>query len=319
MRPVRIRALFVLSTLATLTIMPPVPHAASAGAARTSGAYTFARTSSPPGTEVRDSRRVVIAVYTDGARTVRIRGPQRTFSEPSTTTATVTTAWSIRVLPAPFNGKVDVSWLQAALADPSPDLLAVAMQYGPGAPVVTDATGKQIAGDAHYGPLLADGSRQEGSDFNDYMGIAWTYGTTVDQPEPAQLGSLDCSGFVRMVAGYRLGIPLSLGPAEGSLPRRAAQMEASAPGVTLIPNKGAQVTTFERLGPGDLVFFDASTDDGTAIDHVGIYLGADSGGRHRFLSSRKRADGPTLGDFGGASLLDGSGLYARSFRAARRI
>ncbi len=315
----RTRRLLALSTIATVTILSSLLPFASASAATATRSYTFKRTSSPPGTEVRDSRRVVIAVYTDGARTVRVRGQQRTFSEPSTTTASVTTTWWMRVLPAPFDGNVDVAWLESALADSSLDLLAMAMQYTPDAPNVNDGNGQQIAGDAHYGPLLADGSRQEGSDFNDYLGLAWTYGTTVDQPEPEQLASLDCSGFVRMVAGYRLGIPLSLGRSEATLPRRAAQMEAAAPGVVLIPNRGTQATSFERLSPGDLVFFDASTDDGTTIDHVGIYLGPDSGGRHRFVSSRKRADGPTFGDVGGASLLDGSGLYARSFRSARRL
>jgi hypothetical protein len=34
---------------------------------------------------------------------------------------------------------------------------------------------------------------------------------------------------------------------------------------------------------------------------------------------RKGANGPTLGDVRGASLLDGPGLYARSFRSARRL
>ena len=40
---------------------------------------------------------------------------------------------------------------------------------------------------------------------------------------------------------------------------------------------------------------------------------------HRFISSRKSANGPTLGDTNGKSLLDGTGLYAKSFRAARRF
>jgi len=50
-----------------------------------------------------------------------------------------------------------------------------------------------------------------------------------------------------------------------------------------------------------------------------MYLGVDSGGHHRFVSSRKTANGPTLGDLGGKSLLDGTGHYAVSFRAARRL
>jgi hypothetical protein len=68
-----------------------------------------------------------------------------------------------------------------------------------------------------------------------------------------------------------------------------------------------------------LVFFDAAADDGKQIDHVGIYLGRDAGGNHRFVSSRKSINGPTLGDYNGRSILNGTGLYAKAFRAARRL
>jgi hypothetical protein len=67
------------------------------------------------------------------------------------------------------------------------------------------------------------------------------------------------------------------------------------------------------------VFSDASTDDGTAIDHVGLYLGKDSAGNYRFISSRKTVNGPTMGDVGGKSVLNGTGLYAKTFVAARRL
>jgi hypothetical protein len=50
-----------------------------------------------------------------------------------------------------------------------------------------------------------------------------------------------------------------------------------------------------------------------------MYLGIDSGGHHRFISSRKTANGPTLGDTGGRSILDGTGFYAVAFRSARRL
>jgi hypothetical protein len=73
------------------------------------------------------------------------------------------------------------------------------------------------------------------------------------------------------------------------------------------------------LQTGDLVFFDADPSDDPAIDHVGMFLGRDEAGRSRFISSRKSPNGPTLGDVHGASLLDGTGLYARSFRSARRL
>jgi hypothetical protein len=67
------------------------------------------------------------------------------------------------------------------------------------------------------------------------------------------------------------------------------------------------------------VFFDASADEGTLVDHVGIHLGIDSAGAPRFVSSRKGADGPTMGDVRGRSMLSGSRLYATSFRVVRRL
>jgi hypothetical protein len=96
-------------------------------------------------------------------------------------------------------------------------------------------------------------------------------------------------------------------------------MYDAAPGLVIVPNKKVQVKDFSRIGIGDLVFFDADEGDGTQIDHVGMYLGLDTGNHHRFISSRKGANGPTLGDFRGKSILDGTGLYARTFRAVRRL
>jgi hypothetical protein len=48
-------------------------------------------------------------------------------------------------------------------------------------------------------------------------------------------------------------------------------------------------------------------------------MGKDVAGHPRFISSRKTADGPTFGDVGGRSTLDGTGLYASSLRAFRRL
>jgi cell wall-associated NlpC family hydrolase len=116
-------------------------------------------------------------------------------------------------------------------------------------------------------------------------------------------------------------LPLCLEPQEShsAIPRRAFQIYEAAPGVLIIPNTGVQVDDFSPLGIGDLVFFDADPNDGTLIDHVGMYLGRDAGNHHRFLSSRKTPNGPTLGDLHGKSILDGRGLYATSFRAVRRL
>lgn len=258
------------------------------------------------------------ATFTVGARTVTITGPSRTFSEP-TTPATVTSSVWVRLLPTPFSGTIPEAWLSAALADRSPDVLATAMQYTTAAPTVLNAQGAVVSDDADYGPLQADGTRQEGSDFNDYLGRTWIYTSGVDEPEADQIGALDCSGFVRMVVGYRLGFPLTLNPDGRALPRRAVEMAASAPGVAVVPDTGARATNTGALRPGDLVFFDVSTNDGSDIDHVGIFLGRDSAGAPRFVSSRKTVNGPSMGDIGGRSTLSGTGIYASGWRSAHRI
>lgn len=279
------------------------------------------RTSSPSTTAPKTvvvTRGGRTATFTVGARTVTLSGPARTFAE-STTTATVTSTTWVRLMRAPFTGKVDETWLAAALADRSPDVLAAAVQYVTGAAPILDAGGVLLAHDADFGPLQSDGTRQEGSDFNDYLGLPWTYPSGVDQPEADQVRSLDCSGYVRMVLGHRSKLPLGLVPDGRTLPRRAVQMAASAPGVMVIADTGARAVATQSLRPGDLVFFDVSSNDGTDIDHVGVFLGIDSAGAPRFVSSRKTANGPTLGDAGGRSTLSGTGLYALGFRAARRL
>ncbi len=285
---------------------------------RDGSAYYVSRLEEPARSVVQDANGAWLATFTEGASTVTLTGPTRTFDEPTAGAPVITSVW-VRLLPEPFAGRLPERWLSAALEDTSPDLLALAMQYIKRAPPRFDANGLQIAGDASYGPTQTDGKREEGSDFNDYLGIAWAYGERVDEPEPEQRGSLDCSGFIRMVLGYRAGFPLTLRPNGTALPRRSFEMLENAPGVIIIPNTRAQITDFSRLAPGDLVFFDASSDDGERIDHVGIFLGQDTAGGHRFVSSRKKIDGPTLGDYNGRSLLNGTGMYAKRFRAARRL
>jgi cell wall-associated NlpC family hydrolase len=282
-----------------------------------SSAFVYERLADPARTMVTDPTGTWLATFTDGASTVTLAGPAREFSEPSAPDPVVSTTW-VRLLSSPFDGAVDEAWLTAELADATPDVLAVAMEYIEGAPPVYDRTGLKIAGDADFGPIGPYGTRQVGADFNDDLGVAWTYPTTVDQPEPDEINSLDCSGFVRMVFGYRGGLPLTLSPDGHGIPRRSFEILDSGPGLVTIPDTGAQVLDLDRLAPGDLVFFDASTDDGTQIDHVGIYLGQDLGGHDRFISSRKTPNGPTLGDTGAKSILDGDGFYATAFRAARR-
>lgn len=312
--------LFTAMIMSAMVWAPAQARSKHTTTATTTMTYSTQRLSNPARTVVSSSTGAWLATFTDGARTVNLAGPKRTFAE-STTTATVSTNVWVRLLAKPFSGSLDVTWLTSALSDTSRDLLTTAMQYKTGAPAIVNGAGMQIAGDASYGPLQADGTRPAGSDFNDYLGISWAYPSgTVDAPEADEFRSLDCSGYVRMLFGYRSGVQLSLSPDGGtSLPRHSWDIAASGPGVLVIPNTGAAPGSRAMLQPGDVVAFDASTTDGTRIDHVGIFLGRDSLGHDRFISSRKTADGPTLGDLGGRSVLDGTGLYAVSFRTARRI
>jgi len=276
-------------------------------------------------TVLKDADGAWLASFTKGVRTVSMAGPSRVFSEPANTTATVTSTTWVRVYPQPFDGVIDQNWLQQAQADNEqglPDVLQTAMQYIDGAPKILNANGAAIAGDASYGPLKANEKRGEGSDFNDYLGISHTYSgndNSTDKAEHDQKGDLDCSGFQRMVWGYRNGMSLSLQPDGMAIPRRSYQIFDAGPGIVTIANAGTQVTNFSSLQVGDLVFHDVSENDGTQIDHVGIYIGIDTNGDHRFISSRKTANGPTMGDVGGKSVLEGKGLYATSFRGARRL
>jgi cell wall-associated NlpC family hydrolase len=214
-------------------------------------------------------------------------------------------------------------WLTRAIATTDPDVIAIAMQYIRGAPPVLDAHGVQIAGDAAYGPAesIVNGTISKTADFNDYLGVPWTYPQerTV-QPEPSQLHAVDCSGFMRMIWGYRSGLPLQLDrTSTASLPRRSGQLLATAPGVVLIADDGTRPSDLSKLMTGDLVFFASHEVDATTIDHVGMYLGHDNADHPRFISSRKSVDGPTIGDLNDPSLLDGDTLYARTLRGVRRL
>jgi len=275
---------------------------------------------SPDGREVlKRGRRV--ALFTNGAQTVILSGPRRSFKDgPVTVEHDV---W-VRLTPTGYAGDHDEKWLTSALRaneDGKPDVLAIAMQYLEGADAIR-ANGLVIAGSANYGPEGADGIPEEGADFNDFLGIKWGS----DQPEPDQIGCLDCSGYVRMIFGYRTHTPnaarvVALSSAIGpqQLPRRAYQMFAGAPGVLVTVRAGGQPPDVAKLKPGDLMFFKADAKDANEADHVGIFLGADADGGLRFVSSRKTANGPMFTDVGGASVLTGQGLYARSFVGARRI
>jgi hypothetical protein len=283
--------------------------------------FCLHREAEPPRTVVERPCGTRRAVLTDGARTAVLDGGERLFGEATAANAVRTRSW-VRPLPAPFSGSVDAAvagWLEGAIGDERADLLTLAMQYIEGAPAIVE-NGLQVAGDADYGPLNDLGARVEGADFNDYLGVRWSFPEgTGDRPKPEMLHSLDCSGYMRMLWGYRSGLPLAAAQSNTALSRRAVQMAGSPFGVTIISDGEPAATLLGRLQPGDLVFFDADPLDGPAIDHVGMALGRDEGGHLRFISSRKSPNGPTLGDAHGASILDGAGLYARSFRVARRL
>lgn len=286
----------------------------------------FDRLDNPARTVARDGTGAVVATFTDGARTVALTGPARTFTEPRFTKAAITTTTWVRLAPEAWTAGAEKAawfgpWFEAAKQDKGPDMFDIAMQYADGATPEKNAQGIRFRGDAIFGPVEPAGvARLEQSDFLDYLGISHTFPDAGrKRPKPAHTGALDCSGFVRMVYGYRLGFPLrgTNNPGPG-LPRRAFAIADHGPGVALIPNTRTRVTAYDALQPGDLVFFEV---EGTPdeLDHAGIYLGIDSNGHHRFMSSRERANGPTFGDLGGTSLLDDGGMYSKAWRAARRI
>ena len=200
--------------------------------------YSTRVVTSPDGLEIRKSGRRV-ALFTSGAQTVTLWGPRRSFKDGAVTVKH--NIW-VRVLPKAFAGAFDKQWFDAAQSaneESADDLLAIAMQYLNGAKPIEE-NGLVIAGPARYGRLKSDGKREEGADFSDFLGVPWHYpleGKPNDPPERHQFGCLDCSGYVRMVMGYRthdpntsLVVSLSREIVPKHLPRRAYQMFLSAPG-----------------------------------------------------------------------------------------
>ncbi|MGW6690849.1 NlpC/P60 family protein [Streptomyces sp. NPDC054961] len=245
---------------------------------------------------------------------------------------TVTHNTWVRVLPEPFDG----TWTSALeqtirgwAGSPSPDALAHAATFLAGASAVTTAAapaaGKQVMGEAGYGYLDPQGYRYEGADFHEYMNLGWTFPDgTYTGPSSKQVGNLDCSGYTRMVYGYHQGIPLAAGEdtSRTRMPRKSRHMVDYAPGTRIDQTDGTNPPAAQQLQPGDLLLFNADSGDDTVtvtVDHVGIYLGLDSAGKRRFLSSRKTNNGPTMSDLGGASLLDGTGTYARKLHTVHRL
>ncbi|ARZ67203.1 C40 family peptidase [Streptomyces sp. HU2014] len=303
----------------------------TAGAKAAPGERRFERLANPARTVVRAGDGAVLATFTDGARTAVLTGPSRTFTEPKYTSAKVTTDSWVRLLPQQWKEGSEkaawfTEWFGKSLGSKDPDIFAFSMEYLEGAPQKKDAQGLVYAGDAQFGPLNPGGSeagdmRLEQSDFYDYLGIPYTFRDgTVERPEPQRLRAMDCSGFVRTVFGYRARYPLMGKDVKGDgLPRTANGMARLSPGVPVLELNGKRPEATDRLQPGDLVFFDIDRRTGDRLDHVGIYLGLDTDGKPRFISSREEANGPTFGDKGGTARLDGNGFYATGLRSAKRL
>ncbi|XCM28844.1 hypothetical protein ABXI76_05160 [Streptomyces parvus] len=241
---------------------------------------------------------------------------------------TITHNTWVRVLPEPFDGEWTpalAKQIRAWATDTSPDVLAYAMMYITGAPPVTDPAlaGAPVAGQSSYGPRDAGGVPVEGADFHDYMGRDWVFVSgetrTADAPE---VQCLDCSGFVRMVYGYHMGLPMvRVEDIDGTnLPRITKDIGPNGPGVIVAEAESA-APPLTGLQVGDVPHFDADSGDAVSgeLDHNGIYMGVDSNGNRRFANSRKTPNGPTFGDLGGASRLDGGGTYASTLRIIRRF
>ncbi|MEU2717304.1 NlpC/P60 family protein [Streptomyces sp. NPDC007205] len=312
----------------------PPPASPGAGIRARSGPLEFERIGNPARTVARDQHGTVVATFTDGARTAVLTGPSRTFAEPRTTDAEVVTKSWVRLLPKAWARGAERSdwfktWLRSRLGSRDPDILATAFDYVAGAPARTTAAGVTYSGAARYGPGTTSdsgparpGKQRMGSDFYDYLGTPWTFPDGVTRrPEKDRRRSVDCSGYVRLVYGYRSGFLLDSrdSPAGSGLQRTADAIAHGPLGVPVIPLTDRTPDVIQGLQPGDLVFFRTREAPGGRIGHIGIYLGLDTADHPRFISSRKNANGPTMGDKGGTSRLDGEGYYAQGLRGARRL
>lgn len=227
------------------------------------------------------------------------------------------------------------------------DILDLAFQYVATAPVVwNDATPerRRIAGPSPH--LLT-------CDFHDYVCIdcpagecnasttrppdllCQTSGACPDYPTQSP-GMLDCSGYMRMIWGYRnnftaqsyyANIELTGGLIDDKLTRTSEdQYNGPTAGTKIIDFRPGCPTPDDlgKLRVGDLVFFDINGNGGssyTAIDHDGMYVGRDAQGDYRFISSRTSTGVSMRGDT--ESILNCSGSVSSSwpgwFRGARRL
>jgi cell wall-associated NlpC family hydrolase len=292
------------------------------------GRYRYERLARPDRTVVYDEQAASVATLTEGARSVMFTGTHREFVEPAATRAHVDSAAWVRLAPRPWHFGAHTEswftgWFAAQPGSTELDALGAAMQYVTGAPRLVDGQGTAYAGDAGFGPVI-DGVRDQRSDFYDYLGVSWTWpdGTT-SAPRPNRYRDVDCSGFLRLIWGYRLGLTLLRSgpvPVVSGLPREARDIAASAPAVTLFDSGVTHPTRRQlaQLQPGDLVFF-ALHENPRYLSHAGMMLGRDSEGHLRFVSSRSTINGPTMGDVAGIGRLEGHGYYPNALRKAVRL
>jgi cell wall-associated NlpC family hydrolase len=331
----------------------PAEHEAALAAcdAMLSETYTFTR-AAPYKRALLNGQ--VVATFTDNAYTVVMQGanssdvgaPSRTFN--SSDSPSITHRYWVRTLSSRFT---TTGWTETQMRDwlrlarnvncrGHQDILSISFEYDEGSTNSYNSSGKLIASDAGY---------QFSCDFHDYLGDSWTSTDGYTRsPDSTCLGDLDCSGYVRLVYGYRnnfteasyyADLPLSVSTTDGSaVPRESHNMFQYGPGYALIGYRAGSTvssgvcngtptsTELSRLLPGDLVFFDLDQTCGStfsAINHVGIFVGVDANGGYRFISSRNSYDGPTIkSGTNGWSIFNGgqsSTWGAVRFRAARRL
>lgn len=123
----------------TVTSVPPVNALGvqiMAGPYRVAE-YRYERLARPARTVVRNDAGAVVATLTDGARTVVLAGPARDFPVSRSGSSVVKGGAWVRLLPRPWKegGEGEGwfrAWLDAALADRNPDVLATARQHWAG-------------------------------------------------------------------------------------------------------------------------------------------------------------------------------------------
>jgi hypothetical protein len=285
--------------------------------------YHVDQAQDPPRTLLR-SDDALVATLTHGARTVVVRGRQRTFTERATTEASVRTRDWVHIAERAFAGELTDSWasyLLGLIGTDTHDVLATSLQYLAGTPELRDANGVRYAGDAGFGFLNTDEIR-DGADFYDFLGVPWRFPDhdKIRRPSTRWKRQLDCSGYLRIVYGYRHGITLYHGNgAVDGLPRSAWAMADHAPSVVIASTARSDRAPkdLSRLQPGDAVFFALHDERPGDISHSGICLGPDGEDRIRFVSSRGTINGPSFGDVAGDGVIDDGYFGLRLRRAIR--